>query len=259
MNVEKLPAAGYGSTGSSCAIIRTHYSTLDGSALAYEGCFYWDDWAGYLGVPDERGLAKFHKTGCLVMKTAGNGYLKSVCAQQDALGIPWEDWGPERIGAAFRSTTSHAFGPPKRPDDPAFGEPGESALGARVLSLRRLHRRPAACDPQRPARRRGPRRRVPLQCRGHGDPARRRPGRRRELKSGEPIDAPVVVNIAGPHSYKINRMAGVEDGMKIRTRALKQEVAHVPFPAGFDFERGASSPRIPTSAATAGRRSATTS
>jgi sarcosine oxidase subunit beta len=38
------------------------------------------------------------------------------------------------------------------------------------------------------------------------------------LGSGEPIDAPVVVNIAGPHSYKINRMAGVEDGMKIKTR-----------------------------------------
>ena len=57
------------------------------------------------------------------------------------------------------------------------------------------------------------------------------------LASGEPIDAPVVVNVAGPHSSKINRMAGVEDGMTIRTRALKQEVAHVPFPAGFDFER----------------------
>ncbi|HEX6315707.1 MAG TPA: FAD-dependent oxidoreductase [Gemmatimonadaceae bacterium] len=41
LNVDRLPAAGYGSTGSSCAIIRTHYSTLDGSALAYESFFYW--------------------------------------------------------------------------------------------------------------------------------------------------------------------------------------------------------------------------
>ena len=57
------------------------------------------------------------------------------------------------------------------------------------------------------------------------------------LRGGERIDAGVVVNVAGPHSYKINRMAGVEDGMTIKTRALKQEVAHVPFPAGFDFER----------------------
>ena len=57
------------------------------------------------------------------------------------------------------------------------------------------------------------------------------------LASGEALDAPVVVNIAGPHSAKINRMAGVEEGMRITTRALKQEVAHVPCPPGFDFER----------------------
>ena len=51
LNLDKLPAAGYGSTGASCAIIRTHYSTLDGAALAYESYFAWDDWAGYLAVP----------------------------------------------------------------------------------------------------------------------------------------------------------------------------------------------------------------
>ena len=62
LNLDKLPAAGYGSTGSSCAIIRTHYSTLDGAALAYEGYFCWDDWAGYLEAADERGPARFHKT-----------------------------------------------------------------------------------------------------------------------------------------------------------------------------------------------------
>ena len=33
VNIDKLPAAGYGSTGNSCAIIRTHYST-------HEGCIY---------------------------------------------------------------------------------------------------------------------------------------------------------------------------------------------------------------------------
>ena len=57
------------------------------------------------------------------------------------------------------------------------------------------------------------------------------------LKDGRGIDAPVVVNVAGPHSYIVNRMAGVEDGMNIKTRALRQEVAHVPSPMGFDFER----------------------
>ena len=41
LNIDKLPAAGYGPTSNSCAIIRVHYSTLDGTALAYDGYFYW--------------------------------------------------------------------------------------------------------------------------------------------------------------------------------------------------------------------------
>ena len=36
LNIDKLKAAGYGSTANTCAVIRTHYSTLDGTAAAYE-------------------------------------------------------------------------------------------------------------------------------------------------------------------------------------------------------------------------------
>ena len=43
LSLDKLPAAGYGSTGASCAIIRPYFSTVDGSALAYESHFYWRD------------------------------------------------------------------------------------------------------------------------------------------------------------------------------------------------------------------------
>ena len=59
LNVDMLPAAGYGSTSNSCAVIRTYYSTLDGTAFAYEGYHYWRDWADYLAAEDERGLAEF--------------------------------------------------------------------------------------------------------------------------------------------------------------------------------------------------------
>jgi sarcosine oxidase subunit beta len=57
------------------------------------------------------------------------------------------------------------------------------------------------------------------------------------LKDGTRIDARIVVNVAGPHSYIINRMAGVEEGMKIKTRALRQEVCHVPAPKGIDYQQ----------------------
>lgn len=55
------------------------------------------------------------------------------------------------------------------------------------------------------------------------------------LEDGEIINAQVVVNASGPHSFVINRMAGVEAGMKIKTRALRHEVVHVP--ALDDFNR----------------------
>lgn len=56
------------------------------------------------------------------------------------------------------------------------------------------------------------------------------------IDDGAAIHAPIVINVAGPHSYVINRMAGVEQGMKIKTRALRQEVAHAPAPEGMDYE-----------------------
>ena len=57
------------------------------------------------------------------------------------------------------------------------------------------------------------------------------------LTGGERIEAPIVVNVAGPHSFVINRMAGVEEGMKIKTRALRHEVHIIPAPPEFDFEQ----------------------
>ena len=57
-----------------------------------------------------------------------------------------------------------------------------------------------------------------------------------KLTTGESLYAPIVVNVAGPASSKINRMADVLDDMTIATRALRQEVVHVPSPEGFNFE-----------------------
>jgi hypothetical protein len=39
--VDKLADAGMGSTSGSCAIIRFHYSTTEGVAMAREGYYYW--------------------------------------------------------------------------------------------------------------------------------------------------------------------------------------------------------------------------
>jgi sarcosine oxidase subunit beta len=39
LNIDKLPACGYSSTSGSCAIIRSYYSIIESSAMAFESVF----------------------------------------------------------------------------------------------------------------------------------------------------------------------------------------------------------------------------
>ena len=48
LNIDKLPAAGYGPTSSSCSIVRAHYSSWDGVAMAHEDFSYWRDRPNYV-------------------------------------------------------------------------------------------------------------------------------------------------------------------------------------------------------------------
>ncbi|MEM9106309.1 MAG: FAD-dependent oxidoreductase [Pseudomonadota bacterium] len=236
ISVDKNPAAGYGSTSGSCAIIRVHYSTVDGTAFAYEGYHYWRDWEDYLGASDERGLAEFRETGCLVMCTEQNGYMQKHTAICDELNIPYERWDASRITQKLPIYDLHSFWPPKRMEDPGFGEPSGGKVDAGVffptagyitdpqLSTHNLQRATEAVGGAFVFNRAV----VELLTEnGHVSGV--------TLDDGSQIHAPVVINVAGPHSAKVNAMAGALDDMTIQTRALRQEVVHVPAPEGFDF------------------------
>ena len=235
--VDKLPASGYGSTSNSCAIIRFHYSTFDGVAFAREGYYYWDDWANYLEVEDERGLAKFNKCGCVFHKTAANkDFLKRVCANLDDLKIPWEDMDTEAWLKKMPAYDGNCFAPVRLPNDPQFGEKsGETMGGALFIPDSGYISDPqlSTHNVQRAAEAKG----AKFLFNAEVKAIRQADGRVAgiTLADGAEHDAPVVVNVAGPHSYLVNRMADVEKGMKITTRALRQEVAHVPKPEGVDF------------------------
>ncbi|MEZ5931196.1 MAG: FAD-dependent oxidoreductase [Alphaproteobacteria bacterium] len=238
ITVDRNHDAGTGSTGGSCAIIRVHYSTLEGSAFAYEGYFYWRDWADYLEIADEQGLARFVECGCLVMATEANGFLekhKRFCRE---LGIPFEEWDAAGVEKRLPIYSMDSFAPPKRLDDPAFGERNGKRLKGGVFF-------PTAgyvTDPQLSAHN------LMRAAEAKGSVFRfnetvvsilKDGGRAAgvELASGEIVRAPVVINVGGPASGRINDMAGVTGDMTITTRPLRQEVAHVPSPAGFDFEK----------------------
>ena len=237
LNLDKLPAAGQGSTANSCGIIRTHYSTWDGAAIAYEGTFYWKNWEEYLGVKDELGFAKYINTGCIIFKTEKNKCLKKVCENLTDLSLEWEDLTLEKIKEKMPLFDTHKFWPPRRPEDEQFwSEPSEFIDGAIFTPLAGYVNDPQlSChNAQRAAEVHGAAFRYSAEVIDIRKTNNRAQGI--TLKNGEEIDAPIVVNVAGPNSFLINRMADVEKEMNIKTKALRQEVCHVPSPEGFNYE-----------------------
>jgi len=238
LNIDSLPAAGYGSTSNSCAIIRVYYSTIDSTALAYESYFYWKEWETYLEAKDERGAAEFHETGTLVMKTEHNGHLAKSCQIMDSIGIPYEHWDAEQIKGRLSIFDLNSFAPAKLRSDPKFGLPTGDGLDGAVLFPKGGY----VSDPQLSTHNL----QRAAEAKGGAFLFSKRVVEIRKtdnrvtgvvLDDGEVIDCKVVINVAGPHSSKVNQMAGADGDMKITTRALKQEVVHVPAPDGFDFEK----------------------
>lgn len=236
VNIDKLPASGYGPTSNSCAIVRAHYSSWDGVAMAYEGFFYWQDWERYLGVVDDSGSAKYMQSGTILLKSA-TGHHEKVLKHYRDLGVEYEEWDNAKVRERMPIYDTHAFWPPKRPDDPHFWDQAEAELDGAVYTPGSGYVNDpqlATHNLQRAAESKG----GEFLFRSEVAEIRRADGRTQgvTLTDGTEIDAPVVVNVAGPHSFVINRMAGVEDTMKVKTKALRHEVHHVPAPPDFDFE-----------------------
>ena len=235
LSIDRLPAASYGSTANSCAIVRPYYSTVHGSAIAYESHFYWSDWENYCGVVDERGMAHYHNVGCMIMKTRQNNFLESILKVMDEIGCPYQELTPEEVCQRMPSVSTACFGEPRRTDDPEFGEPrGDEVFGAAYFPRGGYISDPqlAGHNVQRAAEKFG----ASFRFNATVAAIRRDNGRVKgvTLDNGEEIDAPVVVNVAGPHSSKVNEMAGLAGTMRITTRALRHEVAHVPAPDDYD-------------------------
>ena len=227
----------HGSTAASCAIIRMHYSTFDGTAFAWEGYHYWRDWAEYLELPSTADLAQFREVGCLVMKTAANDYLAKHMRYSAELDCPFEEWSPAQVNQRLPIYSLESYAPPCRSDDPRFGQANGQSLNGGVYWPNGGYVTDPALSSQNlgeAARARGASFKLNAEVVEVLQQGGRVAGVR--LASGEEIHSPVVINVAGPASAKVNALAGVLDDMTVATRALRQEVVHVPSPEGFDFE-----------------------
>lgn len=235
--LDKGAAPGMGSTAGSCAVIRMHYSTFDGTAMAWEGYHYWRDYRDYLEAPEGEDLARFVECGCLVMATETNGHLKKHKVNSTKLNCPYEDWDATKITEKLPIYSLESFAPAKARDDAAFGTSNGGRLKAGVFWPHAGYVTDPAFSAQNIAQaavRKGAVLRMKAQVAEILTADGRVSGVR--LTDGTELHAPVVVNVGGPASAMINAMAGVTGDMTIETRPLRQEVVHVPAPEGFDFE-----------------------
>lgn len=237
LSVDRTAMAGQGSTAGSCAVIRMHYSTFDGTAFAWEGYHYWRDWADYLGLSSDHDLAKYIECGCMVMKTGQNNHLTAHIENSTLLGIPHEQWDAETVTQRLPVFDMQRYFPPKARTDASFGEPTGGHVPGAVFWPNAGYVTDPALSAQNlcaAAKLHGAQFRMGVEVTEVLSESGRVTGIR--LADGEEINAPVVVNVGGPGSAFVNRMAGVTDEMTIETRPLRQEVVHVPAPEGFDYE-----------------------
>jgi sarcosine oxidase subunit beta len=181
-------------------------------------------------------MALYTERGTIMLMTEGHDH-SSVIRLYDEVGVDYEVWDVDTLAQKMPIFDVHTFYPPRPVDDPSFWEDPDERLEGAVFTpqsgyvndpLLATHNLFAAAKS------------VGCEFLFNSEVVeiRKEDGRTAgvTLKNGEQVDAPVVVNVAGPHSFVINRMAGVEKGMNIKTRALRHEVHHVPAPPNFNYE-----------------------
>jgi sarcosine oxidase subunit beta len=235
--VDKGPAPGAGSTSASSSIIRFSYSTRDSVLTAWEAAAMWRDWPSHLGVEDPDGMARFIRTGYLGF-ISPNFDSARVLALWAEFGIPYEVLDGSELRRRWSGLDVGRYWPPKRTDDPAFGDDATDELSAFYEGVSGYIDDPmlAAHNLAHAARHHGAEFRFRRAVTGIATAGGRVAGV--ELDGGDTLAAPVVVNVAGPHSPLVNEMAGVTGEMKIGHRPLRQEVYAVPAPEGFGLDDG---------------------
>jgi glycine/D-amino acid oxidase-like deaminating enzyme len=231
--VDKAGGAGHGSTSASSAVVRFNYSTWDGVATAWESKHCWEKWADHLQFQDDAGLATFHVTG-MAMIDVPAAPRERVTPIFDAVGVPYEEWDAATLRARVPGIDVGRYWPPKPVDSEGFFADAPAEVGALYTPDAGFIDDPqlAAHNLAAAAGHRGARflfNHAVVQVLERG-------GRVRGvvLADGTRLEAPVVINAAGPWSGAFNRLAGVGDEFTVQVRPMRQEVHQVPAPRGYN-------------------------
>ena len=233
VNVDPLPAPGYGSTSHSSAIIRPFYSHVVSCAVAHASRSRWLGWHDFLGTFSTNTLAQYRELGGLILFMEGQEFeFADNLAAMDSVGVAYEILDASDVQRRLPGVCVQRFGPARPLDALDFGSPVEGALGGAIHIPAAGH----VNDPQLAARN------LHDAAIAHG--ARFLFGRKFtevlqasgkvtgiRLADGDRVSAPIVINAAGPHSTAVNERAGILEQLSIRTRPHRHEVAYVHKPS----------------------------
>jgi sarcosine oxidase, subunit beta len=235
--IDRNSGVGDGSTGASAGIIRVHASDAQSSALADDALTVWNDWRNFLGAEDSEELARFVRCGSLILDT-GNGFVDQAAAAMSTAGIDYTAWTLDELTEHFPYFDFHRFGPPRSVDDEAFwNEPTEFLEGGLYTPQSGYVGDPtlAAVNLMRAARRAGARLRLAANVVGIDVKGERVVGV--TLADGTTVRAQTTLIVAGPHTDSLIRRIGATSDFRVGTRRIREELIHVPAPAGLDVAR----------------------
>jgi sarcosine oxidase subunit beta len=176
----------------------------------------------------------------MIYRTEDNNYLEKIINRADELSIPYELWDPTKIKSMLPIVDVNKYAPVKSPSDESFGKhANETVKGAVFFPTAGYINDPqlSAQNLQSATEKKGGKFLFNSVVTNIIKKDNRASGI--ILSDGRKLYSNVIVNVAGPHSMKINKMAGVEETMNIKTKALKVEVSHVSSPEKFNYEKDA--------------------
>ena len=226
--IDKAQGPGQGSTSASSAVVRFNYSTFDAVALAWESFHCWKNWPQHLGKEQER-YSKMIDVG-VVMLDAPVISGEKTSQLFDAVGIPYEVWGPSDLSENITGIDAGKYWPPKRLNDEAFWQDANDSLGAiftpnggyiddPLLATENLAQAAITAG-------------VSFRFKSKVT-AILKEGNRVigvEVDGNEKILADIVINAGGPWSNRINELAGVGQDFTISVKPMRQEVHQINTP-----------------------------
>lgn len=225
LNLDALPAAGYGSTSASSAIIRPMYTHEVSACVSHECRFIWQDWQKFVDLPNDEPLAEYHECGGIMLLRENELASKeSMMSSMTAAGVTFDVIGKTDLQKRFPEISLAGYGPPRGYDHPEFGAPTDGNIEHAIVVKEAGY----VNDPQLAARNLYlAATKLGAQFVFNGKVAAiQNDGTSFEVSTDKGcFTASSVINAAGPHSTKINAMIGIE--LNIELRAMRHEVTYL--------------------------------